>query len=398
MSTQVIQNLPAQFVQDLGQDLASQVVAQSGVPTVSVGLAGISQRPGEDPKDFQARQQAAREFETRQQSLAGLAPQVAGQDALQRQAQTLAQQGVGSFQPFLQRAQQEATLAGGLGTAALGGLGAAGQELTQAGTALGTAGTTIGGVPLGAQAFQQDVSQFMSPYQSQVIDASLQEFDRNKAIQEQSIRDQQAALGALGSGRAGVQLAEFGTGAARERALLQAGLLQQGFQQAQGARQQDIQNRFGLGQAQAGLAGQQAGFAGQRGALAGATQGLGAFRSGLAGQQAQLGAQQQALQGTDISRLGQLGALNQAQAQAQLDAQREATRQATFLPQEQLDRFAGQVTGIMGGYPGQTQSTNIPNPTPLQTALGVGTTLAGIYGSLGQGARAFSLLGQPGRT
>ena len=58
----------------------------------------------------------------------------------------------------------------------------------------------------------------MSPYQSQVIDASLAEFDRNKAIQEQSIRDQQAALGVLGAGRAGVQLAEFGTGAARERA------------------------------------------------------------------------------------------------------------------------------------------------------------------------------------
>ena len=164
----------------------------------------------------------------------------------------------------------------------------------------------------------------------------------------------------LGAGRAGVQLAEFGTGAARERALLQAGLLQQGFGQAQGARQQDIANRFGLAQA---------------------TQGLGAFQSGLAGQQAQLGAQQQALQGTDISRLGSLGALNQAQAQAQLDAQREAARQATFLPQEQLDRFAGQVTGIMGGYPAQFQSTIVPNPTPLQTALGLGTTLAGIYGA-----------------
>ena len=164
----------------------------------------------------------------------------------------------------------------------------------------------------------------------------------------------------LGAGRAGVQLAEFGTGAARERALLQAGLLQQGFGQAAAQRQQDIQNRFGLAQA---------------------TQGLGAFQSGLAGQQAQLGAQQQALQGTDIQRLGSLGALNQAQAQAQLDAQREAARQATFLPQEQLDRFAGQVTGIMGGYPGQFQSTITPNPTPLQTALGVGTTLAGIYGA-----------------
>ena len=90
------------------------------------------------------------------------------------------------------------------------------------------------------------VYNFMSPFQSQVIDATLAEFDRNRAIQEQNIRDQQAALGVLGAGRAGVQLAEFGTGAARERALLQAGLLQQGFGQAQAARQQDIANRFGL--------------------------------------------------------------------------------------------------------------------------------------------------------
>jgi hypothetical protein len=340
MAVQQVQNLPAQFVQDLGKDLAEQVVAQSGVPVVSTGLAGISQQPGETAADFQARQQAAREFTTRQQSLAGLAPQVAQQDALQQQAQTLAQQGVGSFAPFLQRAQTQATLASGLGTQALG---------------------QLGGVGTGAQAFQQDVQDFMSPFQSQVIDATLAEFDRNKAIQEQQIRDQQAKLGVLGAGRAGVQLAEFGTGAARERALLQAGLLQQGFGQAQAARQQDIANRFGLAQA---------------------TQGLGAFQSGLGAQQAQLGAQQQALQGTDISRLGSLGALNQAQQQAQLDAQREATRQATFLPQEQLDRFAGQVAGIMGGYPGQTQTTNIPNPTPLQTALGVGSTLAGIYGTV----------------
>ena len=340
MATQTVQQLPPQFVQDLGQDLAKQVIAQSGVPVVATGLAGISQQAGETAEDFAARQQAAREFTTRQQSLAGLAPQVAGQTALQQQAQNLAQQGVGSFQPFLQQAQTQATLASGLGTQALG---------------------QLGGIGTGATAFQQDVQDFMSPYQSQVIDATLAEFDRNKAIQEQSIRDQQAALGVLGAGRAGVQLAEFGTGAARERALLQAGLLQQGFGQAQAARQQDIANRFGL---------------------ASSTQGLGQFQAGLAGQQAQLGTQQQALQGTDISRLGQLGALNQAQAQAQLDAQREAARQATFLPQEQLDRFAGQVTGIMGGYPGQTQTTNIPNPTPLQTALGVGTTLAGIYGAV----------------
>ena len=329
--------LPAQFVEDLGKDLATQVTAQSGVPVVSTGIAGISQQAGETAEAFKARQDAAQAFTTRQQSLSGLAPQVADQDDYKHKPTKLAEQGVGSFAPFLQQAQT-------------------------AGTA---AGTALGGVGLGATAFQQDVQDFMSPYQSQVIDATLSEFDRNTAIQQQGIRDQQAALGALGSGRAGVQLAEFGTGAARERALLQAGLLQQGFGQAAGARQQDIANR---------------------GALAAQQQGLGQF-------QATLGQAEQQATGTDISRLGQLGALNQAQTQAGLDATREATRQAAFLPQEQLDRFAGQVTGIMGGYPAQFSSTNVPNPTPLQTALGVGTTLAGIYGgikSAGTGNFTFS--------
>ena len=353
MAVTTQRTLPAQFVEDLGKDLATQVVAQSGVPVVSTGLAGISQQAGESAADFQARQQAAQQFTTRQQSLAGLAPQVAQQDALQQRAQTIAEAqagttGLAAFQPFLTQAQQQAQLAGGLGTTALG---------------------QLAGVQTGAPTTQQ-VTDFMSPYQAQVIDASLAEFDRNKQIQEQQIRDQQAALGVLGAGRAGVQLAEFGTGAARERALLQAGLLQEGFGQAMQARQQDIANRFGLAQA---------------------TQGLGAFQSGLAGQQAALGTQAAGIAGTNISRLGSLGALNQAQSQAVLDAQREAARQATFLPQEQLDRFAGQVTGIMGGYPAQFASTNVPNPTPLQTALGIGTTLAGIYGGLKSGNVNFNV-------
>ncbi len=376
MATETTISRPAPFVETLGEDLAKQVVAQTGVPIVTGGIGTLSKQAGETDAGFKARQDAARAFTTRQQNLAGLAPQVAGQDVLQQTATRLGAEaagidpitgqrtGLASFEPFLQRAQTEATLASGLGTTALGQLGTAGAELTQA-------GTTLGGIPTGAMTTAQ-TQQFMSPYQQQVIDASLAEFDRNKSIQEQGIRDQQAALGALGSGRAGVQLAEFGTGAARERALLQAGLLQQGFQQAQSARQQDIANRFGLSQAQAGLAG-------QRGAIAGATQGLGAFRSQLGGQQAALGAQQQQLQGTDIATLGSLGAINQAQRQADLDATREATRMAAFQPQEQLDRYAGQVAGIMGGYPGATQTTNVPNPTPLQTALGIGTTLAGLY-------------------
>ena len=349
MATETVVNSPAPFVEDIGKQLSQQALGLQKIPVVTTGIAGITRQAGETDAGFKARQDAARAFTTRQQNLAGIAPTVAGQDALQRQAQTLATQGVGSFQPFLQTAQTQAALASGLGTTALG---------------------QLSGIPTGPMTAAQ-TQQFMSPYQSQVIDATLAEFDRNKQIQEQRIRDQQAKLGALGSGRAGVQLAEFDTGAARERALLQAGLLQQGFDKAVGMRQQDIANRFGLSQA---------------------TQGLGAFQSGLAGQQAQFGQGLQSLQGTDISRLGQLGALNQAQRQAELDAQREATRQAAFAPQEELNRFADITTGIMGGMRGTgTSTTNIPNPTPLQTALGVGTTLAGIYGGLtGKGNFTFN--------
>ena len=296
MAVQTVQNLPAQFVQDIGQDLAKQLVAQSAVPVVAPGTGGITQLAGESAADFAARQGAAQQFDIRQQSIAGLAPTVAAQDPLQQQAQTLATQGIGSYQPFVEAAQ----------------------------------------AATGPQAYQD----FMSPYQSQVIDATLAEFDRNKQIQEQQLRDQQAKLGVLGAGRAGVQLAEFGTGAGRERALLQAGLLQQGFGQAQKAAQQQFTNQMTLA---AGIPG---------------------------------------LQRADVSQLGTLGALNQAQAQAEADAQREAARQAAFLPQEQLQQYAGQVTGLMGGYPGQTQQTVTPNPTPLQSALGIGSTLAGIYGAV----------------
>ena len=344
MAIQETRTLPAPFVDKLGTDLATQITAQAQVPVVAPGTGGISQLAGESAEDFAKRQQAAQQFDIRQQSLAGLAPQVAGLSQLEKDARTAAQAGIGSFAPFVQTSQLQAGAAQGI---------------------LGQAGTTLGGVPLGAQAFQQDVSQFMSPYQSQVIDATLSEFDRNTAIREQSIRDQQAALGALGSGRAGVQLAEFGTGAARERALLQANLLQQGFQQAQGARQQDIQNRFGLGQAQAGLAGQRAGLAGQQ-------LGQAQFQTGLA-------SLVPGLQRADVGQLGALGAIDRSLDQAQRDAQRQAAQQAAFLPQQQLDRFASQVTGLMGGYPGGTRQEFIPQPTPLQSALGIATTLGGLY-------------------
>jgi hypothetical protein len=205
------------------------------------------------------------------------------------------------------------------------------------------------------------MQQYMSPYQSQVIDTTLSEFDRQRAIQEKNIADQAIASGAFGGGREGVQRAEFASQSGRDRAALQAQLLQQGFGQAQQARQQDIQNRFGLGQAQSGLAQQPLG--------------LGSFQSGLAGQVPQL-------QRADISTLGQVGAAQQAQAQAELDATRQGARTAAYEPLERLGFFGQGVTGLMGGYPAQYNFQSTPPASPLQTALGLGTGLAGIFGAL----------------
>ena len=146
MAVQTTRNLPAQFVEDLGVDLAQQVTAQSGIPVVSTGLTGISQQTGESAADFKARQDAARAFTTRQQNLSGLAPQIAGLSDREKEARKIADAGIGSFQPFLTSAQQ----------------------LTGAGTGTGTG----------------SVQEFMSPYQQQVIDSSLAEFDRQKAIQK----------------------------------------------------------------------------------------------------------------------------------------------------------------------------------------------------------------------
>ncbi len=300
-------SLPAQFIEDLGKDYAKQLTATTAIPV--------------DTSKF--------------------APTVAGQDALQKQAATLAGSGVGSFQPFITAAQQQAT--------------AAGQTVGDVGSTLsGIAGLT--GAPTSAQ-----IQQYMSPYQSQVIDTTLSEFDRQRAIQEKSIADQAIASGAFGGGREGVQRAEYQSQSDRDRAALQAQMLQQGFGQAQQARQQDIQTRFGLGQAQSGLAGQQLG--------------LGQFQSGLAGQVPQL-------QRADISTLGQVGAAQQAQTQAELDAARQGARTAAYEPLERLGFFGQGVTGLMGGYPAQYQFQSTPPASPLQTALGLGTGLAGIFGAL----------------
>ena len=275
MAVQETRALPAPFIETIGQDYAKQLTALTATP-INTGT---------------------------------FAPKVQGQDQYQKDAYSLAGQGIGSYQPFLAEAQR------------LGGVDPSTGQVTAA----------------GVTAAQQP---FMSPYQSQIIDQSLAEFDRQKQRREQGISDQATMSGNLGGGREGVQLAEYGAQSDRERALLQSGLLQQGFNQAQ----------------------QQAGLARQN-------------QLGLAGLVPQL-------QTGDVSLLGQIGSTQQAQGQAQLDAARETNRMAAMEPYDRMGFYGSGVTGIMGGYPGQYQFSSVPNPTPLQTALGAGTTLAGIYGAV----------------
>ena len=178
---------------------------------------------------------------------------------------------------------------------------------------------------------------FMSPYQQDVIDTTLTEFDKQAARGMQGISDLATRSGNLGGGREGVMRAEYQTQSDLNRALLQSGLLQQNFGQAQQAAQQAYMNQMQMAGVVPGLYGQ------------------------------------------DISRLGSAGAIQQAQTQAVLDAQREANRMAAYDPYERLGYMGAGLGNILGGMGGQYQTTIRPDPTPLQSALGILSTGVGVY-------------------
>ena len=239
------------------------------------------------------------------------------------------------FQPGVAPQHQLQTDAASLAGTGLGGYA---DYITQAGDYSGPTG----------------YSGFMSPYQQDVIDTTLTEYDKQAQLQQRGIMDQATRMNALGAGRTGVQLAEYQKGSDSQRALLQAQMLQQGFGQAQQGAQAAFGQQMNLAQVQPGLVGQQ------------------------------------------IGAMGQVGALQQAQSQAQLDQQREANRMAAYEPWERLQAYGTGITGIMGGMPGQYQWSNVPNPTPLQTALGIGATAGGIYGNVMGPARGMDYSRQTG--
>ena len=309
--------LPAEYLEALGKTFADRLTTEVGQPVVAPGTGGITQLTGETPEQFAQRQAQAQQFDVTKQSLAGLAPQVAAQDALQTAAVTQATdatKGLGAFEPFLADAK----------TAAAGA-------------------TALTGPMTAAQ-----TTAFMSPYQTSVIDATLTEFDRQAAARKAQQAAQTLGVpGAFGGGREGVLQAEFAASSDRNRAALQAGLLEQGFQQAQRARQQDLQNQIGIANLQSGL-----------------------------------GTQAQTLARTQIAGLGTLGATQQAQTQAELDATRVANQLAAQERFDRLSQLGSGVIGLMGGSPARTSIAQTPQASPLASALGIGSTLAGIYGAL----------------
>jgi hypothetical protein len=262
---------------------------------------------------------------------------VAGEDPLQTQAINLAQQGVGSYQPFLTAAQQAQTAGAGQ---------------------LGAAATTVGGLGAltGAQAYQP----FMSPYQTQVIDTTLAEYDRQGAAGEQAIRDAAVMSGNFGGGREGAQLGQYQSDRLADRAALQAQLLQSGFGQAQNLAQQNFANQGSIANMQSGLAGAYGNQMNQQ-------FGLSNFgRTGM---------------GQDVSALGSLGALRQGLTQAQLGADQQAAQTGAYEPYGRLSQYGSALTGLGGGV-AAPQYTQPAAPSPFSTALSTALGVGGLYGKI----------------
>ena len=308
--------LPPEFIEAAQQTYLTDLATQSGLPSVTT--ANVKQ-PGETDAQFAQRQAQATQFGITKAGMAELAPQVAAQDALQTQAYNLGQTGLGSFQPFL----TDATTAAGAAT-----------DLTGTGAGTGTG----------------SIQSYMSPYQQQVIDTTMQDFDRQAQIRaNQNAAATLGVPGAFGGGREGVQRAEYQAASDQNRAQTLANLRQSGFQNAAARRQQDLANQMGIANLQGGL-----------------------------------GARAQDFSRAQISGLGTLGSAQQSQQQAEFDAQRQAAQMAIQEPRQALDRLGQGIAGITPGAGGVrlTDSPAAAQSSPLMQALGIGLAGADIYGRI----------------
>ena len=300
-----------------------------------------------DPNAVKRADETEEAFQLRKLGRAGIAQQIpgfqfAGFTPEQQQAFGLASQNVGSYAPALQQAMGSTGLAGGAFT---GGIGQA-------------LGATQAYDPKSAQAF-------MDPYQQQVTDQALAEYDRQAQIAQQGLASQAQKVGAFGGSRMGVQEAELGKNLAdiKSRRIFED--LSRNYQQAQGAAMgaQESQQRRQL------QAGQLLGQAGQGLASLGKTQ-------------AGLGALGQQLGQADIQSLLGVGGMQQQLGQAQM----EAARQQQIQAQQEPFRRLGFASDILRGVPSSSiQYTQQPPVNPYAQALGLGIAGIGALGQFGQG-------------
>jgi len=217
---------------------------------------------------------------------------VAGPGALTTQAESMAG-GLGSYAPYLQAAE----------------------------------------AATGPTAYQQ----YMSPYQQDVIQSTLQEYDIQAQKGLGSISQDAYTAGAFGGARQGVREAEYQSASDRNRAALQAQLLQQGFGQAQQLAQQDYARNVQLAQ------------------------------------------QAPALASSQIAGLSTLGGMSQSQRQAELSAQQQLAQQQMMQPLTAAQQYGAGVASLIAGYPASNTQQVSPSPSALQTGISAGATLAGLF-------------------
>ena len=300
------------------------------------------------------------EFEAAQEQYIDLLTKQVGRAPGTGGVPTLAQLGpqVAAVDPLTQAAQQQAATQAGLGQLTFDPTTGA---VTGVGTGTGVAGfqpfldqaqqfqTAAAGLT-GPTAFQQ----FLSPYQQQVIDATLRDFDKQAAV-DRARTLQQAGMGTVGNldaGRFGVQLAEQGAQSNLDRAALQARLLQSGFTQASDLASRAQQQQLGLGE----------------------------FSRGLASLQPSLASSTQ-------QQLGGAGTGALAFQQALLDAEQQRQQLAYQEPLSRIQALGSGLASQVGGVPTTTQTLGTPAPqaSPLSQALQVGLTAYGLGSLFGRG-------------
>jgi Arc/MetJ-type ribon-helix-helix transcriptional regulator len=238
-----------------------------------------------------------------------------------------------------QAAQQQAATQAGLGSLSFDPTTGA---VTGAGAGTGIAGYQPFLQQAAAYSGPQAYQSFMSPYQQDVIDTTLSQFDIQAQKGMQPLAASQVAAGAFGQGRGQVQAAEYQSQSDLNRALLQAQLQQQGFGQAQQA---------------AALAQQQ---------------------------QAGLASLQPSLAQSQIQQLGAAGTSNLAYEQAIRDAQAQAGQLAAYEPYNRLQFLSATTGGLLAGQPQAymtQQQGGAGTASPLSSALSGAATIYGL-GSL----------------